>query len=177
MRGYIFVCRNQNCNCVFEHKQALCCNVGNGNVWYLSDLYCMWSDREILVMFMSRSGISSSVKTEQCYRCFLSQLDNVYWRKGKHWCFEFLLFFFHVNAFWLMDFCIWVGWFDGVQVNQPHWEFYIWPKPHGWLCKQKLNNRRKLSPVFPLGWKFLIPKLQNQIQNISLGLGISAVLS
>lgn len=57
------ICRNQNCNCVFEHKQALCCNVGNWNAWYLSpDLCCMWSDKEKHVMFMSRFRISSSVK-------------------------------------------------------------------------------------------------------------------
>lgn len=122
--------------------------------------------REILVMFMSRSGISSSVKTEQCYRCFLSQLDNVYWRKGKHWCFEFLLFFFHVNAFWLRDFCIWVGWFEGVQVNQPHREFYIWSKPHGWLCKQKLNNPRKCHQSSHCDESFSFPSYKTKSRTL-----------
>lgn len=122
--------------------------------------------REILVMFMSRFGISSSVKTEQCYRCFLSQLDNVYWRKGKHWCFEFLLFFFHVNAFWLRDFCIWVGWFEGVQVNQPHREFYIWSKPYGWLCKQKLNNPRKCHQSSHCDESFSFPSYKTKSRTL-----------
>lgn len=146
MRGYTFVCRNQNCNRVFEHKQTLCCNVGNWNVRYLSP----WPVLHV-VRQRHNHNVHEQVQ-DQLFREEPSSVTDAFcprWtmcvggKEGKHWCFEFVSFFFHINAFWLGDFCIWVGGFDGEQVNQPHWEFYMWPKLHGGLCKQKLNQPRK----------------------------------
>lgn len=163
MRGYIFVCRNQNCNCVPEHKQASCCNVGNWNVWYLSP----WPVQHVVrqrdtcnvyeqVQDQLFSEEPSSVKDAFCPIWTMCIGE----KERKHWCFEFL--FFHINAFWLTDFCIWVGGFDGEQVNQPKWEFYTWPKPHGWLCKQKLNQLRKCCQSLHFDEKLSFPSYKTK---------------